>query len=686
MAHTMVLLPVVVHASFVYFTMLNFPQAVDSSFAIVMLTFDCILAVSKSWLTLNDSRPDAERTEPLLTFAHSISGGFVAPDSIVVEGNDQQPFSFGTWMLQWSSIITTAIITKAFESSIAADISFAAMLLGGASLAIVSPRCNLAAKPVKMASRFCALFAVVVDAVPLILFSVDIYDLSTTFADNSSNQGAQEVAFPLFTGFIFVYKALVCLRYVIFEPVANRSNAERKTWVPDISNKFHTVWAFVLWQGFLTAFSIGRGLKSAFPHTSKTAGNSTETAGSRPANFCVNTTGQYMQFDDKSALHPFQCMPPSSMASLDSLSFLACCTVFMLFVGEYVNQIARTGNKVGDPDARWPNTCIATLTENVLQILLSGQVLYAMLRLRVELDPLYVCYVTYDLLFILLLMLTRQLREDYGNVSVVDWGVMFLLEAWDVANSLVVVITLAHETDHSWPSWVVDAYCVLFILTLVVFQMSYPFWTSLKRIAWISCFNDIVTDGPMIVLVVRYELYDKNTICAMAVFVNICIISFALVIWPLKYYIQHVFVGEFEHARDSLVGLQQAPRAAPTAAAAAAGDAKIKRKLLPAVAVVATLLATGVIVSAIFVGWWNPDPEQTDPLSTTLVVLLALVSVGGMGYGLLCWALARSANNAETARPAHVADVGGVLEPSESRSGLSRPASPSLLGDFAGAE
>ena len=73
---------------------------------------------------------------------------------------------------------------------------------------------------------------------------------------------------------------------------------------------------------------------------------------------------------------------------------------------------------------------------------MSAQVTYAMLRLRVQMDPLYVYFVTLDLFFILLLMLSRQLREDTGGVSVVDWGVMFTLESWDV---------MLH--GHTKPNW-----------------------------------------------------------------------------------------------------------------------------------------------------------------------------------------------------------------------------------------
>eukprot|EP01046_Picozoa_sp_COSAG06_P065650 COSAG06_NODE_16219_length_1013_cov_0.972648_1_plen_62_part_10 len=62
---------------------------------------------------------------------------------------------------------------------------------------------------------------------------------------------------------------------------------------------------------------------------------------------------------------------------------------------------------------------------------------------------------------------------------------MYLLEAWDVVNSLIVTVTIARDTEHDWPTWIADTYVVFFVLTLFLFEVSYPFWTSLKRIAWI---------------------------------------------------------------------------------------------------------------------------------------------------------------------------------------------------------
>eukprot|EP01047_Picozoa_sp_COSAG01_P013210 COSAG01_NODE_614_length_14830_cov_87.820572_13_plen_123_part_00 len=88
-----------------------------------------------------------------------------------------------------------------------------------------------------------------------------------------------------------------------------------------------------------------------------------------------------------------------------------------------------------------------------------------------------------------------------------------------------VTVTLAHSGDtqdfEGYP--VADVYTGIFILTLISFQLSYPFWTSLKRIAIISCINDVCTDGPMIFMMAQYHLYNNNSLCGIAIFVNICI-------------------------------------------------------------------------------------------------------------------------------------------------------------------
>ena len=114
---------------------------------------------------------------------------------------------------------------------------------------------------------------------------------------------------------------------------------------------------------------------------------------------------------------------------------------------------------------------------------------------------------------------------------------MFLLESWDVANSLVVTVTLAHDKSHDWPAWVADVYVLVFCVTLLTFQMTYPFWTSLGRIAFISLFNDIVTDGPMIFMMAKFQLFQENFICSLAFTIN-CFIGCFACMWILKWCMQ----------------------------------------------------------------------------------------------------------------------------------------------------
>eukprot|EP01046_Picozoa_sp_COSAG06_P004521 COSAG06_NODE_189_length_20763_cov_8.677376_14_plen_64_part_00 len=48
----------------------------------------------------------------------------------------------------------------------------------------------------------------------------------------------------------------------------------------------------------------------------------------------------------------------------------------------------------------------------------------------------------------------------------------------------------------------------------------------------------MVTDGPMLYLMLFHKLYDKSIVTAIAAFVNICIIAVGVVIWPLKHYVR----------------------------------------------------------------------------------------------------------------------------------------------------
>jgi hypothetical protein len=232
-----------------------------------------------------------------------------------------------------------------------------------------------------------------------------------------------------------------------------------------------------------------------------------------------------------------QCASPPELAVTDASFGAAIVTMIMLFVGEYFNRTK------GDADRPWESSRALVITEAAVQVLLTVQVFYSVLRLRTKADALYICLVLLDLAWIFSLMLTRQWRE-VSQVRKMDWLPVFVLEVWDVVNSFIVTVSLAQDDTRNWPTGIVDGFLVLTCLTLFLFQATYPHWTSLRRIAMLSCFSDIVTDGPMLYLTISNELWDDNAVRSIAAFVNVCLISVGVFIWPLKNYIQQLHPPE----------------------------------------------------------------------------------------------------------------------------------------------
>jgi hypothetical protein len=624
--HCLKFMPFFAHMLYVFSVIIWWPLMVSKGFAVVMLVADILVCVAKSWESLK---------------AISEAHGTAVPLTKLV------------WIGQWASIVTSGCMANAMPTSMQTIVCFSLLCFGGLILGFVMPRCNTP----KKTSIVVGLYSIAVDGIPTFFFVVN------TITGTAAQQKASLV------GITFVFKTFLFCRLSIFGVKSNWDNDEPKMWTTSFSSAAAFAWFYVVLQSMLTVWSITRGMESAvFAHdpvlppciaTNTACGNYSDGSYEFcqtlvPDSVCLsgqcNTpaacyralgekldarTGETERLDwddsgssigdsegvitactnlshtsntlmplDEGLLEDdgfmFQCAPVDIMMSVDSSYFLATTFLFTLFAGEYVCK------KAGDGESPWPDSILATVTENTLQVVLSGQVLYAMLRLRIKMDPLYVCYVTLDLLFILLLMLSRQLRTNYGKVSAVDWGVMFLLESWDVANALVVTVTLAHAHDHQtfagYP--VADVYTGIFVITLLSFQLSYPFWTSLKRIAWISCFNDICTDVPMIYMMAVYSLYHNNPLCGIAIFVNICIISFALFIWPLKYYIK---------AQEKQLRESQAPGHIADDTESAP-KAITKDRLVRVIAMFAVVLAFAVVLSGAFTGWWGNNNDLVELL------------------------------------------------------------------------
>ena len=451
------------------------------------------------------------------------------------------------WLSQWLSLLTTGCLIGLTASVSDPEIKY----IGGGILAVgAALLCFGGGNTVETSARAACVFVLIVDAVPVVFFMTDVAatsfdtpldcsdarsaDGSTSSADGSAAlvpaidictllarvyELEGDAVAPISIAVVCLFKACVCLWYTVFELKANWSNQTRTSWILE-SLFFASIWCFLLTHAILTGVSIVPAMN---------------TLGKEPINgtHCVGVARP-----DALAIDTFRCASPADMLKANMVLFLGVAIMFMVLVGEGINQTR------GDEDARWPDSWTAKVAENVLQLLLTAQVLYSMLRLRTQSDLLYVLFITLDLVWIFLLMLSRQFREGYGAVTYKDWGMMYVLEAWDVVNSLVVTVAIAQDTEHNWPTYIADLYVLFFVLTLFLFEVSYPFWTSLKRIAWISCFNDLATDGPMLYLMVVYELYDKSTVTAIAAFVNICIIAVGVVIWPLKYYIQEIMNEE----------------------------------------------------------------------------------------------------------------------------------------------
>ena len=505
--HRATLLPVMIHALFVMGSHLRDNSSSTVGLTIGMIGTDVVYCMVAGWLTLEDTASST---------------------------------SFVKWIFHWVSLVTTGIaVAVSGLSGVATTVGMVLLAIGGVALVEALPHADTSG----LSSKVAAFFVLLQDAVPVLYF---ISDAARTMDDTmhltpetlSSGQATslmqvhqQGTALPTVAIYLFIYKAVVCLWYSVFELKANWGNTTRESWVPWADKYFIAAWTFLVLHGLLTSISAIDGIE-----TNRTiSGTLTDILDtSVNATSCSDGPIGEVAHADALAGDTFRCASPADMLTANAIVFLGVAISFMLLVGEYINKTR------GDVDRTWADSWTAKIAENLVQMLLTSQVLYCMLRLRTQPDALCVCFVTLDLLWIFLLMLSRQLREGYDGVTYKDWGVMYLLEAWDVVNSLIVTVTIARDTEHDWPTWIADTYVVFFVLTLFLFEVSYPFWTSLKRIAWISCFNDLVTDGPMLYLMVVYELYDKSTVTAIAAFVNICIIAVGVVIWPLKYYIKDI--------------------------------------------------------------------------------------------------------------------------------------------------
>jgi hypothetical protein len=172
-------------------------------------------------------------------------------------------------------------------------------------------------------------------------------------------------------------------------------------------------------------------------------------------------------------------------------------------------------------------------------------------------------------------------------------------------------VTLANFEEINFPNWVTDAYIIIFVAKIVTFQGLHPFWTSLGNIVLISLFNAVVTDGPMIYLMVAYSLYDKNTACAIAMFVNICVVCFSFLIWPMKWYIKNSVLAD-DNPRSSMSRTNSneeplSPDSSSTVSAVPVDDQdeyQWKPKVVPFMALIATVIALGVLIIGAVFGLW----------------------------------------------------------------------------------
>eukprot|EP01047_Picozoa_sp_COSAG01_P013211 COSAG01_NODE_614_length_14830_cov_87.820572_14_plen_1089_part_00 len=448
-AHCISLSPFLAHMCFVFGVIIWHPAMLSGSFGASMLIADIAVCAFKSWRSLLS----------------------IADNSSTQKG--KPTVSLFVWLAQWASILTTGILAVSMVSNFEKIVCFCLLFFGGIVMVALMPLCKAPSR----AALAVAIFSIAVDGVPTIMFAVNI----TT--------GSSKHATASLVGLTFTFKVIVCSRLAVYGLKSNWGNTEGRVWSMSWRSVASVAWMYVFFQAMLTMWSITRGTQdmstpciatgiecknisdgyvnfcqniiadSVCVHeqcSTPSSCYSTAIANAPAAekqidvmangrntsgvttNFCTNASndGSLSEFESRDILQDdsflFQCSPDDVMMTVDSTVFVFTTLFYTLFAGEYVCQTQGYGS-----DAPWPNSCLAKLSENILQLLLSGQVLYSMLRLRVELDPLYVCYVTLDLLFILLLMLTRQLRDDYGEVSTWDWGVMFALEAWDVANCLV---------------------------------------------------------------------------------------------------------------------------------------------------------------------------------------------------------------------------------------------------------
>lgn len=404
---------------------------------------------------------------------------------------ENKAMSMCQFCLHGVSIVTTALLIGLADSFAIKMVGLVSLVAGGLCVA------EFRGLNVTQTSRLSCCFVLLVDAIPLFVFAI------------ASAQG-NSFAVPLVL--LCFYKTIVCLWFFVLARKANWGNDSDSSWIDLSSREFQAVCGLVLCHLLITLISCIRGVQSDSSST------------------CIGRDNGGIGGDI------LRCASPADMAVVDVGFSTAIVAMIMLFVGEFFNRTS------GDADAVWDNSCTLVVAETSLQVLLSGQVFYSILRLLVDVDGVYICFVTLDLAWIFTQMLTRQWREGWP-LQKMDWLPVFVLEVWDVINSLAVTVSLASD---GYSTSIVNSYVVCTCLTLFLFQVTYPFWKNLKTIALLSCFNDLVTDGPMLYIMVANELWDDNAVRSIAAFVNVCLISVGVLLWPLKYLIKAKYIDAEE--------------------------------------------------------------------------------------------------------------------------------------------
>ena len=597
--------PAMVHGLFVFNAMLWRPDWIrEEAPAMAVLLVDVVVGITASWTVLNAADADGRNDDSSSSVAFELHEPRANQRQLRASTDGLKPnqIAGGMWCCMWSSPITTGILAASLarqtDGSKFGMACCVHMVVGLTMLALVFP--SNFCRAVKKSRLACVVYVTLLDLIPLLYYFAGI--------SQQAKAGVVHEERPVSIALVVVFKALIFFGLAIFETMGNKGNksaSPNASWTPKWNDRKNAVWLYAVAQSCLVTFSIVRGLGDADNHTSD------QTP-------CVhNVTDVWVgrasiEFLDGTGLTSVQCASKFAMSNIDGLFYLLHLFFFSMFWGEYISQTRGEGHVA----RRWPDTKLASVLENFWQCVLSAQILYAMLRLRNKMDGLYESYVIVDLLFVLILMLTRQVRDGYGALPAFDWAMMFCLETWDVANSLAIAVVLAHEREYAtWPLWLADAYVVLCVVTLLTFQISYPFWTSLKRLVWVSWINDFITDCPMFIFMFKYKLYTDSNVATTAFVLNICILSVAVFVWPTKYYATvhlRAASARISGSHASAEGLE-ATLADAGGQESGADYQQLKSNLVPKMALLATFIASaGLIVSASADWWVSAFTQQTD--------------------------------------------------------------------------